>query len=177
MLPGPYFNSAAQIQKPQKGELSHAVFFKDLQKARELLQQGADPNERSTIGIGAPPLMISITHFSGLEMVKLLLDFGADVNIVRDGGYTPLMQSVISCQTDVTPLLIQRGAVLDKKSKDGLTALNYAERDKRIEQVNILKRAAADIVAKAHRARAARDLDILRARPKLQIRPRRPDGK
>ena len=87
------------------------------------------------------------------------------------------MQSVISCQTDVTPLLIQRGAVLDKKSKDGLTALNYAERDKRIEQVNILKRAAADIVAKAHRARAARDLDILRARPKLQIRPRRPDGK
>lgn len=160
------FNAAAADQKPLLGELSEAVYAGDFKKAKELLERGADPDERSTARRDVPPLLLSIMEFSGLEMIGLLLDHGADINITRSHDFTPLIQAVFDYRADVALLLVERGARLDMRNSFGLTASKLA---KSISQYKV----AAMIEQYAAHAAAAEKHGLLQsqARPKLKIRP------
>ena len=62
------------------------------------------------------------------ELVKALLDAGADVNVPDVRGMTPLMLAVANDRQniDVIRLLIARGADVNAKSLAGETALDWA---------------------------------------------------
>ena len=57
------------------------------------------------------------------DVVKLLLDNGADVNILDDIGSTAIFHSY---DVDITKMLIEHGADINAKDKFGRTALYYA---------------------------------------------------
>ena len=73
--------------------------------ARYLIAQGADVNERNphpdTIkGVSDAPslitaLLVAVDH-SGLEMVELLIEAGADVDARMYNGHTPLRKALLS---------------------------------------------------------------------------------
>ena len=84
------------------------------------------------------------------EMVKLLIDHGADVNQKNFRGATALMAAAGAGTPALVKYLIEKGADVKARDQDGYTALMYAERDdsmlhveERDEIIKALKRAEA----------------------------------
>jgi ankyrin repeat protein len=109
----------------------------DLTVMRLLLKHGADPN----IGTfeGTTPLMAaagvnwvySQTFDEGaaarLEAAKLCHELGNDVNAVNSMGLTALMGAANRGSDDIIRFLVEKGAKLDVKDKEGRTAMAWAE--------------------------------------------------
>ena len=128
------------IQEPQYGAtlLYWAVGTERYNAAAALLQAGADPN----IGVikrgNITPLYtaacyshVDSDYKQDPKYVKLLLQYGADPNKhylggdpqnnITDIGTSPLMHS-IGCGIEKTKALVEGGADIDQKTKNGMTA-------------------------------------------------------
>ena len=57
---------------------------------------------------------------------RLLVTHGADVNIAREDGISPLMNGVNRCSASTLELLLRTGADTEHKDREGATALDYA---------------------------------------------------
>ena len=62
-----------------------------------------------------------------VDAVKLCLELGADVNATNSMGLTALLGAANRGSNDLIELLVQRGARLDVKDKEGRTPLRWAE--------------------------------------------------
>lgn len=60
------------------------------------------------------------------ELVKLLIEFGVDVNAKNNDGRTALMMAVRSDKIETVKTLINAGAKVNIKDDDGETALSMA---------------------------------------------------
>lgn len=119
----------------QNQQLMQAVYAKDLEKIKTLLEEGADPNTRD--GLGFTTLMIACEH-NHLEISKLLLDAKANPNL-ENVGDTALMIAASSGNLDLVKLLIRKGARVNNKNVMGMTALSVAEQKKHREVVEFLE--------------------------------------
>ena len=107
-----------------------------------LIEAGADVNARSSIIAwerqrteeprdkwlppgGLTPLLFAARD-GRLASAKVLLDAGADINIVTPDRHTPLIIALSSGHFDVAGLLIERGADVNMEDKVGQTALYAA---------------------------------------------------
>ena len=107
-----------------------------------LIEAGADVNARSTIIAwerqkteeprdkwlppgGLTPLLFAARE-GKLASARVLLDAGADINIVDPDRHTSLILALTNAQLDVAALLIERGADLNMEDKVGQTALYAA---------------------------------------------------
>ena len=86
--------------------LSHAVLAGDLRAVRRMLDQGADPN-RCDPGDNRYPIHYAVNR--GPEMVQLLVEHGADVNIPAR-GFMPLAAAEARRYTEVASILRRAGA-------------------------------------------------------------------
>jgi ankyrin repeat protein len=114
-----------------------AALSADTATMRLLVEHGADPNLPTLAG--TTPLMaaagvnwvVAQTYTESvearLEAVKLCLELGADVNAANSMGLTALLGAVNRGSNDIIELLVQRGARLDIKDKEGRTPLRWAE--------------------------------------------------
>jgi uncharacterized protein len=114
-----------------------AALAADTTVMRLLLKYGADPN----IGTfeGTTPLMAAAgvnwvydqTFDEGpaarLEAVKLCHELGNDVNAVNSMGLTALMGAANRGSDDIIAFLVEKGARLDLKDKEGRDAMAWAE--------------------------------------------------
>lgn len=107
--------------KPADGgteALGYAVSRNHLAEAKYLLENG--------VALPKDPYVLRNAAGEGyLEMVKLLLDHGADINAKDGEGLTPLAWAAYEGQDDVCLLLVQRGADMEAESKRGETAITY----------------------------------------------------
>jgi uncharacterized protein len=119
-----------------------AVNRSDAQWMRFLMDLGANPDSKD--GNGNTPLIICANR-GFREGLNLLLAYRANVNAVNDAGETALIKAVQSRQPDVVDTLIKRGARVDITDNiTGLSAIDYAERDRRSGRIlSLLKDAAA----------------------------------
>ena len=76
-------------------------------------------------------------------LVQILLKEGADVNLARENGSTPLNAAAINGHSEVVKLLIEAGADVNKPNKYGETPLHLANKCGRTEIVELLKQAGA----------------------------------
>lgn len=80
--------------------------------------------------------------FQNYEMIKLLLEKGANVNIQNKFGGTPLMH----CHSNkILKLLIKYGADVNHVSKTNVTALYLACLDRDLEKIKILLKYGANL--------------------------------
>jgi uncharacterized protein len=96
----------------------------DPEIAEQLLIFGADPdfeNEHTIV----PPLRIAFGNQCP-ELVKLLLDYGADVNMRTKRGLTLLQMAVVFGNTNMVELLLDYGADTDVVNNQGQTPLDMA---------------------------------------------------
>lgn len=86
----------------------------DIEKARVLLEHGANVNARST-SLGRTPLLIAAASPRSVELLTLLLARGADLRAKDAAGSNALAIAMISADAEVLRFLVDRG--LDPKDE------------------------------------------------------------
>jgi ankyrin repeat protein len=114
-----------------------AALSGDITVMRLLLAHGADPKIATFQGTTALMAAAGInwvfyqTYDEGpkalLEAVQLCYDLGMDVNAVNSMGLTALHGAANRGSDDIIRFLVDKGAKLDVKDKEGRTPLNWAE--------------------------------------------------
>ncbi len=147
--------------------LVHAIKQGNVSDAKRALDNGADPNARVDIANGwdggpyeesrvdlleallgkqlhhverVTPLLLA-TEESKDDIAQLLLAHGADVNFADEAGSTALQWAAHSCSAKTVRLLVDKGADVNSKFKDGTPVI--AEAYGRPEIVAVLKQAGA----------------------------------
>ena len=109
--------------------LGLAAFFRRSDVARLLIEHGADPSIASKNKLRVTPLHSAVATDAApldLEMVSMLLEAGAPVNIPHLGGGTPLHTAAFTGDVRVIRMLLERGADPMLKLDDGKTAVDVA---------------------------------------------------
>ncbi len=87
------------------------------------------------------PLMIAVNDIGNAEIVKLLLQAGAEVNARTQNGLTPLMIAAkVNRNPEIAQLLLQAGAEVNAKDKAGQSALDYAVASRNSKIVDLLRK-------------------------------------
>ncbi len=123
------------------------LLFKAIQQdnrtAVEMLIEKDSDLHRCEAVQGSSPLLLAV-NLGNPQIVKALLDHGADPEIKGIFGATPLIRAVIEEHYDVLALLLEYGVLLDRRDDSGNTALMHAVEDGSIEAVKALIAAGAD---------------------------------
>jgi len=108
----------------------------------QLLERGADPDKICFFGL--TPLTGAVV-FSDPESVKAILKRSKKVNAQDAGGNTVLMYAGYRehDNVDVIQALLDKGADVNIKAKDGATALSWASKKGNTATVALLKKAGA----------------------------------
>ena len=114
-----------------------AALSGDITAMRLLLKHGADPNITTTQGTTALMAAAGVnwvffqTFDEGpeklLEVVRFCVELGQDVNAANSMGLTPIMGAANRGSDDIIQFLLEKGAKLDVKDKEGRTPMNWAE--------------------------------------------------
>jgi len=88
------------------------------------------------------PLMVAAER-GYTEVVKALIDSGADVNAQRNNGWSALIHAARYGRTETVRVLMDAGADVNAKSNDGKTALMLASQYDHTGVVDILKQSGA----------------------------------
>ena len=112
--------------------LIEAVRNKDRTHARQLLDtlNPRDPEARAVLNEvdneGKSPLIWALEGGLGADLVRILLDKGADVNLADHKGRTPLIYVAQKGQLELMQALLRRGATINHQDKMGWTALSQS---------------------------------------------------
>lgn len=114
-----------------------AAYFAQFEVAKWLIEQGADLNQAAANPSKVAPIHAAVAA-NHLELVKLLLDEGAAVNLAQTQGVTPLHSAAHRGNLDMVKALVGAGANVHAKMDSGETALSFAEKDNHQEVVDYL---------------------------------------
>jgi len=73
-----------------------------------------------------------------IDIVKILLDYGADIEIKNIEGCTPFWFAAAKGQTDVVRALLSAGADVNTQRIDGISAISFASQQGHIDVIKIL---------------------------------------
>ncbi len=135
--PPPARKSGADVPQPSDKQLRDAVQRGDTARARALLERGARPNGGRSL---ERPLIEAVSRaYHASEMVRLLLDHGAEVDALNERGQSALLVAAGSGRANwdrdgagqaemirCINLLLKHGASIDRVDADGMTALDLA---------------------------------------------------
>lgn len=111
--------------KEYYNELFAAIHANDVSKVETIISRGADvndPDPRYLLGSGNTPLH-DAANLGNIEVVKILLTAGANIDAQCDCGWTPLMRACNSDNTELAKFLIHSDAKVNIKNSEGYTAL------------------------------------------------------
>ncbi len=117
---------------------------------KKFLQLGADVNIKNIYNY--TPLMHAVKNIKDIKLVKLLIDEGADVNVIDETGMTALGYSVYSYEDNnsiaITRLLLNSGAKVNRKNAQATSALMHAVKSGNYNSAKLLLVVGADINTK-----------------------------
>lgn len=115
----------------------------DARGAIALLAEGAArANEAAPDGTRA--LHWAIYH-GEVELVRRLIEAGADVTVANDYGATPMSEAAIRGDVEILGLLLDAGADVDSPNADGQTALMVLARTDNVAAARLLLERGADV--------------------------------
>ena len=96
------------------------------QYIKKAIERGADINDNNYDYYYGRNALIKAAHTGELEVVKTLIENGADVNAQSRHGITALMYAASEGNFDIIKYLVEHGADVNIKSEDGETAIKSA---------------------------------------------------
>ncbi len=97
---------------PSTRSLIDAIKSQDMDRVKALLERGADPNAQNDDDYRSTPLM-QCSNKNQVEMAKLLIAHGADVNIQDSNGDPVIHWAAYYGQVELTRLLLENKARTD----------------------------------------------------------------
>jgi ankyrin repeat protein len=70
------------------------------------------------------------SQYGHIEIVRLLVDKGAQIDLQGINGFTALIVACMNESTEIVKLLLEKGANADLRDKEGKMALDYTENSK-----------------------------------------------
>lgn len=131
--------------KMGKTPLHMAAESNQVAAATFLLEHGADVNAKDPRNGGFTPLDFALSSYHYIEMVRLLIERGANVNTASTQGITPLIEAAMRNQKDAIALLLEKGADPNARDQKGASALIWALRMGRLDSAIVLINSGADV--------------------------------
>ena len=122
-----------------KSPLHAATHAGDLEMVQVLLGYGSDVNGQDRLG--STPLNFALEYRSNRidpRVVRLMLDRGADPNILASASPIPLHQASRSGRIEIVRLLVEHGASIEVTDFRGRTAMDVASGEQRDEIIKLL---------------------------------------
>ena len=112
---------------------------------REAVAAGADLRSLNRYGSTA---LMGPSYRGHVEVVQVLLGTGIDLHHVNDLGWTALLEAIVlgtdgPAHREIVRLLVARGSDVQRTDRDGVSALQHAQRRGQVEVVRILRAAGA----------------------------------
>ncbi|MGE0207467.1 MAG: ankyrin repeat domain-containing protein, partial [Candidatus Babeliales bacterium] len=117
---GVAINQGERDQTP----LMYAAYWGKTEIVKLLLVHNPEINKQDDSGCNA--LLLALKSLYKQEIIEMLLDAGADVNMPDKDGMTPFLQAASSSDLSLIKLMLKKGAHVHSQSNDGTTALIYA---------------------------------------------------
>jgi ankyrin repeat protein len=118
--------------------LALAAVFGNFEIAKYLHAKGGDVNAVSTNGSEYTALTGAVAS-GHAEIVKWLLENGAEPNYRYANGYTPLLTAAANGHLEILKALLAHGADLNAKTDDGKNAISFAAERKHPEVETFLR--------------------------------------
>ena len=131
LSPGARIVTSVRDSSATAALLCAAAYECDLRLVTAVLDAGVNPDEyaKSTTVSGYTALTAAAGFApKACDIIDVLLQRGASINLPNHYGRTPLMSAVISGNAATCDRLLQHGAALDVQHKNGMTALDYARK-------------------------------------------------
>ncbi len=125
-------------------ELARAVADDDIDRVRELIAQGEDVNGKDDNYDKITPLFIAVEN-GNVEIARVLIEFGAKVNVRDDEKQTPLMRLDSDATVELVELLVANGSKVNLTDNENNSALIIAAEDASTDVVRALVDAGADV--------------------------------
>ena len=137
---------AKRLQESIQFPLHFGAAIGDIELVKRGLNSGAlvDSKEGTK---GSTPLMFA-AQFGYEDIVRLLVDKGADVNAKNNSSLTPLMSAAYGGQIENVRFLVEKGADVNAKNNDSWTPLVCAAWRGDEEIIRFLVEKGADVNAK-----------------------------
>jgi len=116
---------------------------------------------------------MAASHMGDVDVVKVLLEKGADVNIVGDKGVTPLMLASQLGYEGIVEMLLKAGADVNIVSEGGVTALMAALQEGYEDVVEMLKREQSKRSTLKQRIHVYKITDVVESRVLEKVRNKR----
>ncbi len=108
----------AEISQPEM-DIQTAVISGNIEAVRQHIEAGFDINEKDVFS-GSTPL-ISAATFNKIEIAKVLIDGGADLELKNNDGSTALHAAAFFCRVEIVQLLIDANADKSQLNNFGAT--------------------------------------------------------
>ncbi|MCU1240880.1 MAG: hypothetical protein JWO71_1606 [Candidatus Acidoferrum typicum] len=122
--------------------LGLAAYFGHPSIVEFLLKNGADVKQAARNAQKVTALHAGASR-GGAEIVKMLLEAGADPNTKQEHGFVPLHSAAANGNVAVIALLLKYGARADAKADDGKTPANMAAEGGHKDLAEMLRKAQA----------------------------------
>lgn len=109
-----------------------------------MISQASQNVMTSSADAGGTPLHYA-AYTGQLDVVKLLISHGADINQVYNDGIVALHMAANQGHLDIVEFLIDKGADINQRTENGNTALIWAAAEHRLDVVKFLVDKDADI--------------------------------
>jgi len=127
-----------------KDSMTPLHLMSDYYEFLSLLTSYGDMDEVLKYGNPQPPRWVPF-H---VEVAKLLLEHGADLNAKNKYGWTPLHYAALNGRVDIVATLLEHGADPNVQDKFGRTPLHLAASEGRVDVVRLLLERGADPTVK-----------------------------
>lgn len=143
-------NVNAQDPRRKQSALMWAISFGYPEAARLLVEDGADVNAKTirlnedftplvlegygnsiihTVPMGGYTPLLFAARTGDMDTVRLLVEHGADVNILSETDGSPLLMAASQGYEELALFLLEQGADPNATDGNGMSALHYALRD------------------------------------------------
>lgn len=128
-----------------RSALMERVGHGDVAGTRLLLQNGANPNGNDQVR-GMRPLIMA-AYEGNVDIVKLLLQYGANIEIMDHAAITPVQWASKNNQFEMVQLLLSSGADVNTAEGSDVTMVHAAIMNQRVEMLDLLLKNGANVNA------------------------------
>lgn len=149
-------------------DLHEAAILGNLQRVKEFVEQDASQANNASSPDGFPPLGLA-AHFGHMEVVRYLLDKGAEVNFAaKETGFTALTGAIAGGHREIVRELIAAGADVNHRYEEQeFSPLLTAAADGDQEVVQLLIDAGADVRVRTKDGKTPISLAVERGHPEV----------